>query len=110
MNVPNAALEWVSSSDTGISSLTIFRVLSGGIAGNRNEHVPRDFADFGRCYRLLNAVPEWRPRIPEMAAVSTQWAQLAARWAELEAHYLADLRATGQREPTFITTLRACQS
>ena len=38
---------------------------------------------------LLDAVPEWRARLGEMAKVGPEWAALVERWAELEALYVA---------------------
>ena len=53
---------------------------------------PSDGADLGRCLRLLEAVPEWKPRLPEMAAVNDYWAALVTHWAEL-----SSLHANGQQ-------------
>lgn len=72
-------LEWLLGHDTGISSLTICAVLSGkhGIAaevarGHFGADIPHDPADFGRCYRLLQAIPEWRARLEEVAPRPTR--------------------------------------
>ena len=82
--------------DTGISSTAIARRLQSKITvvsftstgqsafGNH----PADPADFGRCHRLLHAMPGWRARISEMAAQSSVWANLVRHWDELEALYL----------------------
>ena len=50
----------------------------------KNWSYPHDPADLGRCLRLLEAVPEWRSRLGEMAECSTVWARLVARWEEME--------------------------
>lgn len=50
---------------------------------------PHDSGDFGRCHRLLEAVPEFMVRIEEMAQRSPQWAALVEHWDELTKLYLS---------------------
>lgn len=86
VSIPKEALAWVTSCDTGLSSRALFRVMAD--AGNIDEdHYPRDVSDFGRCYRLLNIVPEWRERVQEMADYGPYWSALAHAWSELSALY-----------------------
>lgn len=100
----DAELEWVNGSDTGISSLTIFSVLS---EGNRHRalsllgrwpmdalpDVPHDPSDFGRCYRLLKLFPAWRTRLGEVARKHQAWAPFVAAWPELEALFEQESRS-----------------
>lgn len=79
---------WAAGPDTGLSSLTIWSTLMG--RPNDRPSYPYDPSDFGRCYRLLHAIPGWRERIGEMAAVPG-WERLASAWDELEAIYRRDL-------------------
>lgn len=89
VDVPKKALEWVTSHDTGLSSLALFRALTG--AGDIDEYdYPRDCSDFGRCYRLLRLVPEWRDRIEEMVNHGPYWEAIATSWSELSALYEAN--------------------
>jgi hypothetical protein len=86
---PNAALEWARGRDTGLSSLLIFEVLSGRevfelAQWGRSYIVPWDPSDFGRCYRLLKAVPRWRKRLEKVAQKHPRWRPLVDRWDELE--------------------------
>lgn len=83
------ALNWIASDDTGISSKTIWAVMMN--AEIDYAHVPWDPADFGRCYRLLEAVPEWKPRLGEVAKKYPAWTGLVENWPELEALYLEEL-------------------
>jgi hypothetical protein len=76
------AAQWIVGRDTGSSSKALWAVMMGVKGG---KDYPLDGGDFGRCYRLLQAVPEWRQRIGEMAAVSQYWKALVAHWDELEA-------------------------
>lgn len=78
---------WAVGPDTGLSSKTIWRKMMG-VPGQVD--VPHDPDDFGRCHRLLSAIPGWRDRIGEMSTVPG-WESLAPAWSELEALYLEEL-------------------
>lgn len=81
---------WLDGPDTGISSLTIAEILSGRpglVRSSFGRSTPKDPADFWRCLNLLKAMPEWRERLPEVAAAEPSWAALVERWGEVEALY-----------------------
>lgn len=59
------ALTWLMGDDTGISSKALCAHMLG-IEGARNMP-PSDAGDRGRCIRLLQLIPEWQPRLDEMA-------------------------------------------
>ena len=80
-------IEWITSCDPGMSSETIFSVLSSRPYDYRNAHTPSDNDDFGRCYRLLKRFPAWRPRLSEVAAHHPKWGPIVAAWDELTAMY-----------------------
>lgn len=82
-------MAWLRSWDTGISSETIWRVLMHETP--RYVDIPHDPADFGRCYRLLKAVPSWRERLTEVAAAVPKWRPFVAAWDELTALYEQEL-------------------
>lgn len=88
-SVPSAARlgKWINGYDTGLSSKAIFLYMTLGIKGGAT---PSDPSDFGRCLRLLEAFPEWKARLPEMASVSEEWAALVLHWAELEDCFLRE--------------------
>ena len=77
--------KWIECGEHGVSSKTIYSVLSGVpiMSPNRYCH-PLDPDDFRRCYLLLQFVPSWRQRIGEMASISPTWAALVANWGKLE--------------------------
>lgn len=75
---------WIVSSDTGMSSKALWAVMMDQKAGRSH---PADSSDIGRCFRLLEAVPEWRGRLPEMSNVSKYWAALITDWDELQRLY-----------------------
>lgn len=87
-----AALNWISGRDTGASSIAIWAHMMG--AKSDGSH-PLDPADFGRCYRLLVYVPEWAPRIGEMAVYSTTWLLLSGAWFELTALFERETGCAG---------------
>ena len=82
-------LKWLLSDDTGVSSKAIVAKMEG-IEVLPDSH-PRDPADLGRCLRLLNLMPQYRPRLGEMREVSQVWANLVDNWDELEALYYEEL-------------------
>ena len=51
---------------------------------------PYDTSDFGRCYHLLEAVPEWKAKLYIMRSVSPKWAYLINNWTELTALFKAE--------------------
>ena len=79
-------LEWMMSGDTGISSTTIMHVMEGTRAPDWVD-VPHDPADFGRCYRLLEAFPQYAARLPEVAEKYPAWVGLVREWAALTEMY-----------------------
>lgn len=101
-----AALLWIAGDDTGLSSKAIWRHMMGqrpDMSWGQVDY-PLDPDDFGRCYRLLLRVPEWRQRIGEMARYNAEWAALAAAWDELETMWAAEVgtrldRAWGKSAP-----------
>ena len=92
------AAQWVVGRDTGLSSMCLWAVMMGVKPGDISH--PRDGADLGRCARLLAAVPEWRPRLPEMATVSEYWAALVPEWERLST-ILAKELAGGAKGSTY---------
>lgn len=71
---------WLNSRDTGLSSEAIFHFMTLAVPP---EHHPHDPADLGRCLRLLERFPEWKPRMPELAAHDPFWAALLDCWGEI---------------------------
>jgi hypothetical protein len=88
---------WLAGGDTGTSSITIWSVMRNcsmpysRTGDRRRPSPPRDPDDFGRCHRLLETIPAWRSRMPEVADAHPEWADLVAAWDELTALYLEEL-------------------
>lgn len=74
---------WLASDDTGISSKAIAMLMTGGNVGRWGWGHPGDPDDLGRCLRLLELFPEWKPGISDMASRGPGWAGLTARWDEI---------------------------
>lgn len=85
------ALKWIAGNDTGISSRTIWSVMMGVVEDDRKDSwdydPPSDSDDFGRCYRLLVLVPEWRERLPEVGEIFPKWRPLIRNWDNLTGMY-----------------------
>lgn len=75
-----AALIWALGDGVGQSSKCIAQHLMGL---KPNGSYPSDGGDFMRCEGLLDAVPEFRDRIGEMASVNAYWAALAPAWESI---------------------------
>lgn len=69
-DITGRALFWALAGDTGISS----EAIAAHMAGYPNSRMmpPSDAADRGRCIRLLELIPEWIVRLPEMAKYDKQ--------------------------------------
>ena len=48
---------------------------------------PHDPDDFGRCYRLLELIPEWKERLIEVSQAYPNWMPMIRDWAILTAMY-----------------------
>lgn len=84
------AVWWAENGEHGMSSKAMFNCLSKNLNickfGNY-ENTPSDPDDFGRCYKLLKAVPQWRLRLIELSVLSTGWKNLVENWDVLEKMY-----------------------
>lgn len=89
---------WLLSDETGNSSQYMAFVLSktdGGwpedLAPAPRQAYPRDPDDLGRCFNLIDAVPEFGGRIPEMADKGAHWMAVTSNWARwLEMYHAGD--------------------
>lgn len=80
-DIEKRAAQWVVGRDTGLSSVCLWATMMDVKPRDRSH--PSDGGDLGRCVRLLEAVPEWKPRLHEMTAVSEYWAALVPEWDRL---------------------------
>lgn len=90
------AYKWIVGNDTGRSSKTLWAFMMGAVT-TRTEcsgeyDTPSDPADFGRCHRLLELMPEWRARMKDMPAVLPKWGPPVREWERLTAIYLREIQ------------------
>lgn len=80
MSEEHKLIEWLLSDDTGASS----RAIASHMAlGKSDGSFPWDPSDIGRCFRLLDVIPEWKNRIEEMGIYSKILVLLADKWQEI---------------------------
>lgn len=84
-------MTWILGPDTGISSVTIWHVMTGqlwpGCYQSFGPDVPPDPSDFGRCHRLLQVFPAWRARLSEVARRYPVWGPMVREWDRMTALY-----------------------
>ncbi|MBP9794118.1 MAG: hypothetical protein KBC56_08980 [Flavobacterium sp.] len=78
---------WLANGERGISANTIFQTISGVQALKGNPSHPHDPDDFGRCYKLLQAIPEWRSQMNKLRRLSIAWDNLVENWDKLTEMY-----------------------
>ena len=94
---------WRTVGERGVSSETIYSVLCGTLAPLRQ---PKDFrhpldpADFLRCYKLLEIIPEWRDRLEELKTLGDPWPALVDNWDKLT-EMMNEHRAGGDWRPMY---------
>ena len=80
--VQQRANEWIVGNDTGCSSKTIWSICMGTPVAKFPDY-PHDPSDFGRCYRLLELIPEWKNILRTHLFKDAVWSNLLAQWGEL---------------------------
>lgn len=85
------AMAWKTRGECGMSSIAIWEHMVFGRTVDADARFPLDPDDFRRCRLLLEAVPEWRPRMGQMARYGKEWAALAGAWEELDALFTEEV-------------------
>lgn len=98
-DVLKRAANWLMGDDTGASSKALASKLMG--ADRKHFDHPHDPSDFGRCHRLMQAVPEFRSRLHEMSTCGPYWKALVARWDEIEAWYVEETAEGPHADQTY---------
>lgn len=81
------AAKWLLGDDVGFSGISICRHMLCGdadYAGYGYADWPIGPSDIGRCFRLIEKIPQWEKRIPEMAKYNPAWNGLSSRWLEIK--------------------------
>lgn len=84
-DVQQKAMWWIANGETGMSSKTMWNCLIGHKDFRINH--PYDPADFSRCYKLLQAVPEWKTELHKLKPLSKEWSNLVDNWDKLTEMY-----------------------
>lgn len=84
-NVQDKAMWWIANGEVGMSSKTMWFCLMG--KNNDEVRHPYDPADFSRCYKLLQAVPEWKKHLNRLKYLSEPWSNLVDNWDKLTEMY-----------------------
>ena len=78
---------WIANGEHGMSSKTMWSCFMGQTDFRVNY--PHDPDDFSRCYKLLQAVPEWKSKefLSMLKPLCFQWSNLIDKWDELTEMY-----------------------
>lgn len=84
-DVKEKAMWWIANGEHGMSSKTMWNCF----IGNKNYPInhPYDPDDFSRCWKLLEAVPEWKTQLYKLQELSAPWDRLVENWDELTRMY-----------------------
>ncbi len=99
-----AEFRWLLEGEVGLSSMTIWHVLTGEPMQRGWWPVrPQDPDDLRRCVLLLDRFPAWRARLPEVAARYPAWTELVEAWPDLEASLAGEMarNKTGRAPATY---------
>lgn len=116
LTVEQRAIMWAAFGEQGISSRTIFAVMTGAMAYEdafprdwARFDVPHDPSDFRRCYLLLKLIPEWRERLGEMAQAFYKWLPFVERWDEMTALYELERENPKGMCPKLYELMKKCE-
>lgn len=114
--VEQRAMIWAAFGERGISSRTIFSVMTRVVAYKdlfpydwRWFDIPHDPADFRRCYLLLKLIPEWHERLEEMAQAFDKWRPFVDRWDEMTALWEQERENKDRMAPRLYELMQKCE-
>ena len=83
--VQERALWWIANGEVGMSSKTMWNCFMG--TKEYPINYPYDPDDFKRCYKLLQAIPEWKAELHKLKLLSPKWSNLVDNWDTLTEMY-----------------------
>ena len=89
-SIQEKAVFWMANGETGMSSKTMWNCFMGSPEFTVN--IPYDPDDFSRCYKLLQAVPEWKNELHKLKPLSKEWSNLVDNWDKLMSMYELNVR------------------
>lgn len=84
------AARWLANWELGMSSKTMYACFMN--AKDFEVSHPHDPDDFKRCYKLLQTVPEWKAKLPQLKKLSTARSNLVDNWDKLTEMYEQNVR------------------
>lgn len=84
-SIQEKAMFWLGNGNVGLSSKTMFNCLIGH--KDFEVNYPHDPDDFSRCYKLLEAIPEWKSELYKLKSLSKIWSDLVDNWDKLTEMY-----------------------
>jgi hypothetical protein len=85
------AMWWRNYGETGASSKTMWNCFMQ-TPGKFEINHPYDPDDFKRCYKLLQAIPEWKNEMHRLKQLSSAWDKLVDNWDKLTEMYEENIR------------------
>ncbi len=89
---------WKKDGERGMSSETMWSCFMGEMPTRRSH--PSDPGDFKRCYKLLQAVPEWKAELHKLKSLSTPWSNLVDNWDTLTQMYEENIKTEWKNHET----------
>jgi hypothetical protein len=89
------AIWWKYSGEHGMSSQTMFNTFTSHLHIDPFSYgisYPYDPDDFKRCYKLLQAVPQWKERLSELKPLHPVWERLVDNWDKLTEMFEENVR------------------
>jgi hypothetical protein len=88
--VAERAQGWILNGQVGMSAKAIYCQMTGNTDKDRWNY-PHDPDDLNRCLLLLDLIPEWKPRMIEMAQRGPAWKGLAENWESISATFIDEV-------------------
>ena len=104
-NLSEQASYWLALGEQGTSSMSLFQEATGVqiLPASKNKiTAPQDPADLKRCLLLIDAIPEARLAVDNLAVKHAKWASLAPIWDDLVAQFeneVPNWRTAGGKAP-----------
>lgn len=89
-SVYERAMWWIKEGEQGKSSIAMWRCFMDSYSPNDQWDNPSDPDDFKRCYKLLQAIPEWKNQFNKLKKLSPQWNNLVDNWDKLTEMFEAE--------------------
>jgi hypothetical protein len=90
MTLQEKVLNWVFNSNTGLSSETMAAIACGMTSKKYGFSRPHDNGDFGRCFNLVNEIPEIKLHFGKIKELCPEFGPIIDSWDRLCELYSLD--------------------